>query len=305
MDQIAENFLGIAACASNNEPCDFALLGAFPDKSGAVGPQTVWRCTRCGHGVTRPALADVSFLYDNRASQDFQPLTTGLARKIKSLAFNHQARALLAQLPERPGTVLDFGCGSGLFTSALGDRLGPDTVTGSDFHAEPPGDLSDRLYLPMAAIQERAGTFDLVIAMHVLEHDDDALGLLARITAMARPGGLVVLEVPNIDCVWARPLGRAWDAWYLPFHRSHFSRSSLLALAERGGLEVIAQHDICVPSMGRSLANLCGARNSLPFLLAGVALHPIQWAGERLSRRPSALRLIARKRSPKFAQKVS
>lgn len=296
MNQLAENFLGVAPCASNHEPCDFALLSAFPDKSGVVGVQTVWQCRRCGHGVTRPALADVSFLYDNRASQDFQPLATGLARTIKSVAFDRQVRALLAQLPERPRKVLDFGCGSGLFTSALSDRLGPGSVTGSDFHAEPPADLAGRPYFPMAAVQERAGEFDLVIAMHVLEHDDDALGLLARIAAMARPGGLVALEVPNIDCVWARPLGRAWDAWYLPFHRSHFSRSSLTALAERGGLEVIAQHDICVPSMGRSLANLCGARNSLPFLLAGVALHPIQWVGEKLSRRPSALRLIARKR---------
>ena len=47
--------------------------------------------------------------------------------------------------------------------------------------------------------------------------------------------------------------------------------------------------------MGRSVANLVGARNSLPFLLAGAALHPVQLAGEKLSGRPSALRVIARR----------
>lgn len=272
-----------------------AVLGEFPDPSGKVGPQTIWQCTRCGHGVTRPPLADVAFLYDDRSSQDFQPLATGLARTIKTMAFDRQAVAMLAQLPERPGSVLDYGCGSGLLTRALGDRLGLGQVTGSDFHADPPAELADRAYLPMADLAPKAGTFDMVIAMHVLEHDDDSDALLARITAMARPGGLVVIEVPNIDCVWAKPLGRAWDAWYLPYHRTHFSRASLTALAGRGGLDVLALYDVCVPTMGRSLANLCGTNNSLPFLLAGVALHPVQWAGEKLTHRPSALRLIARK----------
>ena len=277
-------------------PCDFAVLASFPDISGKVGPQEVWRCQNCGHGITRPPLADVAFLYDNRASQDFQPLATGPARTIKSLAFAQQAKTLLRQLPKRPSTVLDFGCGSGLFTRVLGDVLGGSgAVTGSDFHSDAPVDLADRRYLPMADIQSHAGTFDLVMAMHVLEHDDDALGLLARIIALARPGGIVVLEVPNIDCIWAGPLGAAWDAWYLPYHRSHFSRTSFVHLAKAGGLEVLAMHNICLPSMGRSLANLCGRANSLPFLLAGVILHPLQWAAERLSGRPSALRLIARK----------
>lgn len=296
MNQIQKDFPQPGACAVTSEPCDLALLGAFPDKSGKVGPQTVWRCTQCGHGVSHPALADVAFLYDDRASQDFQPLATGLARTIKAAAFDRQARALLAQLPEHPRTVLDFGCGSGLFTRALDEVLISGTVTGSDFHVDPPVELAGRPYLPMASINEKAKLFDLVIAMHVLEHDDDALGLLGHIVAMARPGGLVVLEVPNIDCFWARPIGQAWDAWYLPFHRSHFSPTSFEALAKRGGLEVLAVHDICVPSMGRSLANLFRANNSLPFLLAGVALHPIQWAAEKISCRPSALRLIARKR---------
>jgi len=47
--------------------------------------------------------------------------------------------------------------------------------------------------------------------------------------------------------------------------------------------------------MGRTAANLLGRHNSATFLLLGILLHPLQWAGERLSRRPSALRIIARK----------
>lgn len=275
--------------------CEYDSLGHFADKSGKVGDVEVLRCRHCGIGITIPPLPDVAFLYEARESQDFQPGTAGLAHWIKKVAFRRQARALLREVGTNPARVLDFGCGSGLFTRSLGDVLGPDAVTGSDFHDEPPPDLRDRAYVPMNGLNKLEGTFDLVLAMHVLEHDDDAAGLLDRIVRMARPGGTVILEVPNIDCFWTRLLGQAWDAWYVPFHRTHFSKPSLTGLVRRGGLEILRTVDVCLPTMGRTLANAIGASNSLPFLLAGIVLHPVQWLGEKLSRRPSAIRIMARR----------
>jgi SAM-dependent methyltransferase len=284
------------ACPSGPQGrCEYEPLGTFDDKSGKVGPVEVVRCRHCGIGVTKPPLADVAFLYEGRESQDFQPGTSGLAHFIKKIAFRRQARALLQAIPQRPMRVLDYGCGSGLFTRCLDDVLGGGAVTGSDFHDDPPADLADRTYVPLNRLEKLEGTFDLVLAMHVLEHDDDAAGLLDRIARMARPGGYVVIEVPNIDCVWTALVGKAWDAWYIPFHRTHFSEASLEGLVKRGGLQIARIVDSCVPSMGRSLANAFGATNSLPFLLAGIVLHPIQLIGEKLSGRPSAIRIVARR----------
>jgi SAM-dependent methyltransferase len=275
--------------------CEYETLGPFADKSGKVGEVEVLRCRHCGIGITTPPLPDVTFLYEGRESQDFQPGTAGLAHRIKQIAFRRQARALLRDVGSRPERLLDFGCGSGLFTRSLGDVVGPESVTGSDFHDEPPAELRDRAYVPMSGLEKLEGTFDLVLAMHVLEHDDDAAGLLGRIVSMARAGGTIVLEVPNIDCFWTALLGQAWDAWYVPFHRTHFSKRSLAGLIRRGGLEIVQAKDVCLPTMGRTLANVVGASNSLPFLLAGIALHPVQWLGEKLSGRPSAIRIIARR----------
>jgi len=277
------------------QACDFESLGSFADKSGKVGPVSVLRCRRCGVGISMPRLPDVAFLYDGRESQDFQPDARGLAHRIKQIAFRRQARTLLRHVGARPGRVLDFGCGSGQFTRCLGDLLPDATVIGSDFHDGAPLDLTDRLYLPQARLAGEQGSFDLVLAMHVLEHDDDPAALLARIVAMARPGGTIVIEVPNIDCIWTRLLGQHWDAWYVPFHRSHFGRRGLRALVERGGLNIVSEHAICLPTMGRSLANLFGRRNSLFFLLAGIILHPLQWALEKATGRPSAIRLVLRR----------
>lgn len=288
-------------CPATTPRCDFALIGPAPDMSGRVGPQAIWRCQECGHGLTMPALPDPAFLYEARESQDFQPAAAGLERRIKRWFFRRQARRLIAQLPadmrRRPIRMLDFGCGSGLFTGVLGEELAAadSTVTGADFHAEAPPELAGRPYIAMADLPRARGRFDVVQASHVLEHDDDSRGLLARIVATVRPGGVLVLEVPDIDCVWTRVFGAQWDAWYAPFHRSHFSRTSLCGMLIDAGLEIIAIHDICVPTMGRTLANLMGRKNTLPFILAGAALHPLQWGVEKLGHTPSALRAVVRK----------
>lgn len=284
-----------SCAAAPDKPCDLHSLGSFEDLSGQVGETSVLQCLRCGLGISMPLIADVGFLYAGRDTQDFKQDGSRLGHAIKTVAFRQQATKLLAQLPQRPDRSLDFGCGSGQFTRALGDLLGADRVTGSDFDTAPPADLANRPYLPAADLGPHAGSFDLVIAMHVLEHDDDAAGLLHRIADMARPGGTVVIEVPNIECFWVALFGKAWDAWYLPFHRSHFSRAALRALVEREGFQVLAEHDVCVPTMGRSLSNLVGGNKGLFWLLVGIAIHPVQWLGERISRRPSAIRLIIRK----------
>ncbi len=52
---------------------------------------------------------------------------------------------------------------------------------------------------------------------------------------------------------------------------------------------------MCVPTMGRSLSNVFGGNKGLFWLLAGIAAHPVQWIGEKLSGRPSALRIVLRR----------
>lgn len=285
----------ICPATGGASPCDFEPLGTFDDLSGKVGLVEVMQCKRCKQGISLPLISDVSFLYTGRESQDFQQSDTGLAHTIKRIAFGRQVTKLLRQIGHQPAKILDFGCGSGLFTRCLGDKLGADTVTGSDFEATAPLHLANRQYLSMTELDAHQGSYDLVLAMHVLEHDDDPALLLNRIGSMARSGGTIVIEVPNVECFWARVFGKAWDGWYLPYHRTHFSRVALSALAEHEGYVVTAQSDICVPSMGRSFSNLCGGNKGLGWLLVGIVTHPVQWLGELLSGKPSALRIILRK----------
>lgn len=286
-----------ARCAASGQSCDFVSRGHFLDRSGMVGEIEIRQCRHCNHAVTHPPIADVSFLYGDRESQDYQPDTkVGMARAIKDIAFRVQARKLLRQIGAPGHRALDFGCGSGQFTRVLGEMMPGTELIGADFFDTPPAELAGKGYIHSDALSAQAGAFDLVMALHVLEHDDDVAGLLARILAPARTGAKVVIEVPNVECAWTKVFGRFWDAWYVPFHRNHFSQRSLTAFLEANGLEVDTVFPITAPTMGRTMANLVGSRNNIFWLLLGVALHPLQLLGEAITRQPTAIRVVATKR---------
>ena len=272
--------------------CEFRSIGEFVDQSGKVGAVEVARCVNCGHGISLPPIPDPAFLYEDRQSQDFQPDSRGLAHRIKDIAFRRDAKRLLETVGPCSGQILDFGCGSGQFTRVLGEVHGIDKVTGADMHTEPPLELRNRPYAGPAEQAELKQRFDVVLAMQVLEHDDDANKLLSQISGFARPGGKVVIEVPNIRCPWNLIFGKYWDAWYIPYHRQHYSRASLVSTLEKGGLKVVAVQPVSIPTMGRTFANMFGQKNSLGWLLLGAAAHPLQVLVEKLAGQPTAWRVV-------------
>lgn len=290
--------MSLPPCAAGSGPCELEERPRLVLNTGhALMPVVeIWRCARCGHGVTRPEMADVSPLYAGRESEDFLARDSGWVQRLKQRVTRGLARWLLAQAPAAPRRIVDFGTGNGMLARSLAEvaPAGAETYA-LDFFDDPPCPLPGVQYRSFARAGDLHGTVDLLTCFHVLEHDDDSDAMLARILAFLRPGGVAVIEVPNVDCVWTPWFGAACANWYAPYHRVHFTRASLRGLCERRGLTVLREQDICGPTFALSLAMLLGARpNSALFGLA-LALRPLQWAAEKLTRRPSALRIVARK----------
>ncbi|HEV2787745.1 MAG TPA: class I SAM-dependent methyltransferase, partial [Solirubrobacteraceae bacterium] len=98
-----------------------------------------------------------------------------------------------------------------------------------------------------AGIEEAAvapAALDVVSLWHVLEHLDDPNGALERIAGWLRPGGLLVVGVPNLGSVQARAGGGRWFHLDVPRHRTHFTVDGLHALLRRHGLEPVATHHV-------------------------------------------------------------
>jgi SAM-dependent methyltransferase len=71
------------------------------------------------------------------------------------------------------------------------------------------------------------GPFDIITAWHSLEHAPDPLAALRWLNSLLKPGGLLVVEVPNCESDDALRLGESWDGWKPPFHLWHFAPATL------------------------------------------------------------------------------
>jgi len=85
-----------------------------------------------------------------------------------------------------------------------------------------------------------AAGFDAVVLWHSLEHLDNPQAALAEIGRIIKPGGLLVIAVPNNASWQARFFGRRWFHLDLPRHLHFFGHKGLLHLLRQQGYAVQA-----------------------------------------------------------------
>ena len=136
---------------------------------------------------------------------------------------------------------MDVGCGSGAalgVARALGWRVAG--IEPDEADAEKARRFAEEVYIGDAlSAPFPPGRFDLVTALHVVEHVPDPVRLVRRMLEWLAPGGLLIIEVPNAGGLGARIFGRAWSGLELPRHLSHFSPETLRRAVERAGGRVL------------------------------------------------------------------
>jgi SAM-dependent methyltransferase len=83
-----------------------------------------------------------------------------------------------------------------------------------------------------------AGGFDAVVFQHSLEHVAEPIDDLRAARELLRPGGILLVSLPNFGSWYARRFGADWFHLDLPRHRSHFTARGLETLVRRAGLEL-------------------------------------------------------------------
>ncbi len=133
-------------------------------------------------------------------------LARGRPAESGDLLLERRTRLAAPHLPGGDGVLLDFGCGNGAQTLALAPRF--RQTVGVDVEREhlralaravagvAPGRVTPVLFgggrLPF---RDRA--FDAAVSFEVLEHVPDDRAALAELRRVLRPGGVLVLTVPN------------------------------------------------------------------------------------------------------------
>jgi SAM-dependent methyltransferase len=166
-----------------------------------------------------------------------------------------------------PCALLDVGCGDGHFLQLARER--GFAVEGIEFSPEGARLAAGRLGRPVA-VGDLArdhllpGPFDALTLWHVLEHLPDAAAMLRAARERLRPGGLLVVAVPNLDNLPMRLAYRLARRRPLPLyeegageiHLSHFSPETLAGALRRHRFEAIAiRPDGCALTLPKRLVD--------------------------------------------------
>jgi SAM-dependent methyltransferase len=143
----------------------------------------------------------------------------------------------------RAGTICDVGCGTGELLEAAVERGW--TVQGVEPLQDAARHVDEVLGLPVIATTLEASglpeaSFDVVCAMHVLEHMPSATEFLGTLARWAKPGGYVAIESPNFGSVQRIVYHGRWMGLRPLEHLIHLTPDSLRRAFVNSGLEPVA-----------------------------------------------------------------
>lgn len=216
---------------------------ARPDDRTGASPRTVRTCISavCSAGFTWPVPDGAP------AAPASGGLSGALARVVARMAAESVSPLTHRLIPG--ALVVDVGAGSGLRARALAEAgfdvraLEPDPAEAARARVALRGTGAQVVPAPLeelaSALDGRQA--DAVVMWHVLEHVADPDAALAGLADVMRPGGLLMLAVPNRASAEARVFGDAWHGWEPSRHRWHFDEQSLRLVLGASGFGV---HDI-------------------------------------------------------------
>lgn len=202
-----------------------------------ISPGRILRCRGCRFGF-RQVRSSPEKLRDLYRQMDTGTYVAELEGR-KRTARRHLE---IVQRDAQVGRILDVGCASGLFLRQALDA-GWD-VTGIEpseiLYAEALRALTPHGTVICATLEDAnlEPGFDAITLWDVLEHVPDPSLFLKICRGLLREGGCLFLNVPDLDSLVARVLGRRWPL-LLPEHLNYFNKSSLRRCAQRAGLRPV------------------------------------------------------------------
>lgn len=175
---------------------------------------------------------------DARASR-LTPLLNPLLRFLD----HRKARSLMRRYGRKGGSVLDVGAGDGKFLAGM-RRAGmiPTGTSASRRSCE----ASAALYgIPLQHRQDLppapTGGFDLITYWHVFEHLEDPPSHIRAWRKRLRPGGRLIIEVPDPASYGARLCYRSWLGSDPVHHINMVSTPELEKAVRDAGLQTVAR----------------------------------------------------------------
>ncbi|HSC52177.1 MAG TPA: class I SAM-dependent methyltransferase [Phnomibacter sp.] len=229
--------------------CNSSQIGpALQCKDYTVSKENfeVWECKNCMARFTQqvPDAESIGPYYASENYISHSDTSKGLISKLYKTARKYtlakKVKGVAAASGLTNGNLLDVGCGTGAFLDAA-KRAGwkvtglePDALArrnAQKLYGIEPLEASQLYQLP-------AASFDVITLWHVLEHIHDLQGYFEQFNRLLKPGGTLIIAVPNYLSKDAANYGEYWAAYDVPRHLYHFTPKSIEIIAANNGLAV-------------------------------------------------------------------
>lgn len=209
-------------------------LFSYQDKSSSI-----YYCSTCTLEFLRPlALAQVHER-QMESVDDAELFNNGLFQSLhKKLIVAPEISRVQKLLGRTDFSMLDVGCGTGWISRIWADAGA--RVTGLEPSAARATVARERGIRVMSCYAEELDDnerYDLIVIRHVVEHLEDPKAILRSFVSRLNPDGLLLVVVPNIDCIGRKIFDADWT-WVLPWHCNFFNPRSLTHLLEESGFSV-------------------------------------------------------------------
>ncbi len=206
------------------------------------------RCDACDHKFQNPRLTIEGLDYYYRdfydgIGADSADFIFGVSDK----SYVDRVEMVKRHIDAPPVNWLDVGTGHGHFPLIAAGVLTDTTFDGLDL-SDGVDDAARRgwistghrgLFPELSA--GLAGQYETVSMHHYLEHTREPHDELAAAAEVLSPGGLLLVEVPNPECVLGRVLGKYWVPWFQPQHQHLIPRGNLCKALVDLGFEILDQ----------------------------------------------------------------
>jgi 2-polyprenyl-3-methyl-5-hydroxy-6-metoxy-1,4-benzoquinol methylase len=206
---------------------------------------------------------------------------------VRSTGFRDRLRAwgMLIERYARPGdSVIDAGCGAGTLSfEAARVAAHVDGIDGSARMIElARGGAAEHGVANVSfdvalfeTLSDRAGQYDLALCSSVLEYLPDLAVEIARLAALLRPGGRLILSLPNGRSHYRRFEALAWRLTGRPRYYRHVrhvpSSTEVRAILNALGFAVLETVYYADPPLPRIVNRLAGGPRYRKTMFAMVA----------------------------------
>nr|WP_294994334.1 class I SAM-dependent methyltransferase [uncultured Sediminibacterium sp.] len=210
----------------------------------------IWHCDTCTNRFTQsvPDIHHIGAYYQSAAYISHSDTAKGLINKlyhwVRGYTLGRKKRLIQKVSGLNHGALLDIGAGTGAFVTTMLQAgwtvtgLEPDSIARENAKQKHGIELrsADDIYsLPQSS-------FNVITLWHVLEHVHDLHGYFRQFVALLKPGGKLVIAVPNYTSKDASAYGAQWAAWDVPRHLYHFSPKGMEQLAKQHGFNLESIH---------------------------------------------------------------